>query len=187
MSYPRTTPRLLPAAGFLAVVAVLSWCLAALSGWITRGQLLHEASSQVALLREQSPLWQWTLRRPSDLVAGRVFGAAALVASPLGLEITSRDGTPFELGLPLANPVDLAHWPLLRLELRSDRGGSLGLIYQSQSSTAPCSADHAAAIPTGATQAVIDLRALAWRSGDGQACPPPTVVAYMLRQRHTQP
>jgi len=187
LSYPRTTPRLLPAAGFLAVVAVLSWCLAALSGWVTRGQLLHEASNQVALLREQAPLWQWTLRRPSDLVAGRVFGTATLVASPLGLEITSRGGTPFELGLPLANPVDLAHWPLLRLDLRSDHGGSLGLIYQSQPSAAPCSADHAAAIPTGAAQAVIDLRTLAWRSGAGQACPPPAVVAYMLRLRVTLP
>jgi hypothetical protein len=155
--------------------------MAALSGWITRGQLVHEAARSVSLLRDGVPLWQWNLHRSSDLVASRVFGSADLAGAPDGLAITSRNGTPFEIGLPLAGPVDLAHWPLLRLDLRSDHAGVLGLIYQPWESAGACTADHAATISPDTNPTVIDLRNLAWQSADGHACSPPGVVAYMLR------
>lgn len=187
MSAPRATFRLLPVAGFLAAVAVLLWCMAALSGWITRGQLIHQASQDVATLRGGGPLGQWQLRRPSDLVAGRVFGAADLKVKPRGLIITSRDGTPFEVGLPLAGPVDLMHWPLLRLDLQSSREGVLGLSYQPLESEAACSAEHAATISPTTASLSIDVRNLTWRTVDGAPCDAPDVVAYMLRLRPTIP
>lgn len=163
------------------------WCLAALSGWITRGQLVHEASKNVSLLRSGAPLWQWTLHQPSDLVAGRVFGSADIAAATDGLTIVSRDGTPFEMGLPLAGPVDLAHWPLLRLAMQSDHGGMLDLVYQPLESAGPCTAHHAATVSKGKAQLDIDLHDLAWRSIDGRTCQSPDVVAYMLRLRVTVP
>lgn len=161
--------------------------MAALSGWITRGQLIHQASQDVATLRGGGPPWQWQLRSPSDLVAGRVFGAADLKVKPQGLIITSRDGTPFEVGLPLAGPVDLMHWPLLRLELQSSREGVLGLSYQPLESESACSAEHAATISTTTASLSIDVRNLAWRTVDGSPCDAPDVVAYMLRLRPTIP
>ncbi|MDR3446598.1 CPBP family glutamic-type intramembrane protease [Dyella sp.] len=141
----------------------------------------------MSLLRSGAPLWQWTLHQPSDLVAGRVFGSADLTATTDGLTIVSRDGTPFEMGLPLAGPVDLAHWPLLRLAMQSDHGGVVDLIYQPLESAEPCSAHHAATVSRDKTQLAIDLRDLAWRSADGRTCRPPGVVAYMLRLRVTLP
>jgi hypothetical protein len=182
-----STLRLLPVAGFLAAVAVLLWCMAALSGWITRGQLIHQASHDVATLRAGRPLWEWRLRYPSDLVASRVFGAAELAATPDGLVITSRDGTPFEVGLPLAGPIDLAHWPVLRIDVQGNREGVLDVSYQPTESGTPCSADRAAMISTKTASLSIDLASQAWRAIDGAPCGAPDVVAYLLRLRVTIP
>jgi len=187
LSVPRATLRLLPVAGFLAAVAVLMWCMGALSGWITRGQLIHQASHDVSTLRGGRSPWQWQLRRPSDLVASRVFGAADLTATPAGLVITSRDGTAFEVGLPLAAPVDLAHWPLLRIDMQGNRDGVLGLIYQPIESGAACSADRAANVSRNTVSLSIDLANLSWRTVDGAPCRAPDVVVYMLRLRVTIP
>ncbi|WP_109127181.1 CPBP family glutamic-type intramembrane protease [Dyella sp. C11] len=161
--------------------------MAALSGWITRGQLIHEASERVATLRSTGPLWHWHLRRESDVVASRVFGAADLAVVPDGLEITSRDGTPFEIGLPLVGPVDLGRWPLLRLAMHGNKSGALGLIYQPAETNLPCSADGVASLPTGDTPVTIDLRKLHWHTSDGAPCAAPAVVAYMLRLRVSLP
>ena len=187
MSSVRPTQQLLPVAGFLAAVAVLLWCMGALSGWITRGQLLHQASHDVATLRAGKPLWQWHLRHPSDLVAGRVFGAADLTATTDGLAITSRDGTPFEVGLPLAVPADLAHWSLVSIAMQGNRGGVLDLSYQPAEAGTPCSADRAALVPTNKTPLSIDLARQAWRNIDGTPCRAPDVVAYLWRLRVTMP
>jgi Type II CAAX prenyl endopeptidase Rce1-like len=91
------------------------------------------------------------------------------------------------MGLPLAGPVDLAHWPLLRLAMQSNHGGVLDLIYQPLESAGPCTAHHAATVSKGKAQLDIDLHDLAWRSIDGHTCQPPGVVAYMLRLRVTVP
>lgn len=183
MSAARASLRLLPIAGFLAAVAVLLWCMGTLSGWITRGQLLHQAGERVAALRDGQALWQWPLRKASDLVAGRVFGVADLATTADGLSITSRDGTPFEIGLPLATPVDLAHWPLLRVTSQAEREGVLGVMYQPTDKSPPCLVEHAAALPANASTISVDLAGLSWRHTDGTPCPPPGVVSYLLRLR----
>lgn len=187
MSASRTASPLLAAAGFLAAVAVLLWCMAGLANWITRGQLIHQASKTAATLRDSQPPWQWKLRAPSDLVAGRVFGDATVSATTVGLRITSRDGTPFELGLPLPAPIDLAHWPLLRVDARGSGPGLIGLRYQSIESAIACSAERAASLSPEAAPPPIDLQALGWRAPDGETCSPPGVVAYMLRLRVSMP
>ncbi|AIF47873.1 CPBP family intramembrane glutamic endopeptidase [Dyella japonica] len=187
MSTPRHASPLLAAAGFLAAVAVLLWCMAGLSRWITGGQLIHEAGQRASTLRAGEPPWQWTLRRPSDLVASRVFGHAKLGITPDGLEITSLDGSSFELGLPLAAPVDLAHWPLLHIDMQASHAGTMGLRYQSRESSTACLADPAAPMSSGTTSLSIDLQALDWHTAQGEACPPPGVVAYMLRLSMTLP
>lgn len=187
MSTPHAIRRIATAVGFLLAAAVLFWAMAALSAWITRGQLLRDARHQWATLREGQPLWQWPLRYPSDLVAGRVFGQADVARDGSGLRFTSRDGSPFELGLPLTGPVDLRHWPLLRLQLQSSTDGLLGLSYQADESSDACVATDARRISPGVTELLIDLRALNWHSAQGAGCQPPDVVTYMLRLRPQLP
>lgn len=163
------------------------WSMAGLSAWITRGKLLRDASQELTTLREGQPLWQWTLSNPSDLVAGRAFGQADVASDANGLRFTSRDGSPFELGLPLSGPVDLRHWPLLRLHLQSSAHGVLGLSYQANELSETCAAFDAIALSPGITERLIDLRALNWRTTMGASCQLPAAVSYMLRLRPQLP
>jgi hypothetical protein len=175
--------RLATAAGFLLAAVALLWLMAGLSAWITREKLLRDARQELTALREGQPLWQWTLSHPGDLVAGRAFGQADIASDADGLRFTSRDGSPFELGLPLSGPVDLRHWPLLRLHLHSSADGLLGLSYQATESSEACVAIDAVPVTPGLTEQLIDLRTLSWRAANGASCQPPTVVTYMLRLR----
>ncbi|WP_201312910.1 CPBP family intramembrane glutamic endopeptidase [Dyella sp. EPa41] len=166
----------------LAMIAAL-WLMALLSAWITRARLVQDARQELAALREGQPLWQWRLRSPTDLVASRVFGSATVTHGAEALRITSHDGTPFELGLPLESPIDAAHWPRLELRLHSSVAGSLGLSYQAGESGPACVATNVAAIGSGQTRLSVDLSTVTWRTGTGATCSAPGVVAYMLRLR----
>ncbi len=168
-------------------VGFMLWALAALSAWITREQLLQDAGHELAALHNGEPLWAWRLRRPGDLVAGRVFGRAEVARDGDALRFRSHDGSAFELGLPIARPVDLRHWPLLRLQLQSSAAGLLGLSYQATEFSPPCVAEDASRLATGNHEQWIDVRTLRWQAADGRPCPPPGVVAYMLRLRPQLP
>lgn len=167
--------------GFLLTVAATLWGMAALSAWLTREHLSARAANTWSALREGRPLWQWPLQRPEDLVARRVFGAVELARTPLGLRITSLDGSPFELGLPLPEPVDLAHWPLLQLRAHSTAPGTLHVRYQASESAPACQTDQPLPLLAGAQPAPLNLGELTWHSTQGAACQPPANVAYMLR------
>lgn len=168
-------------AGFAVALLLLLQGMATLSGWVTRDQLVHDAREALATLHNGEPRWHWRLEQRSDLVARRVFGAADLHAEPDGLRITSQDGRPFELGLPVVEPIDLAHWPMLRLTMRSDTAGVVGLVYQASESGIACRAAHAAHFAPADTSLTIDLRAAAWQGDTGGPCQPPGVISYMLR------
>ncbi len=171
------------AAGFALAVVALLWLMALLSSWITRARLVQDAQQELTALRDGHPLWQWHPRAPTDLVAHRVFGAATVTRGPHALRITSHDGTPFELGLPLDGPVDTTHWPLLQLQLQSSAAGSLSLSYQASESSPACLAADAARITPGETALSVDLSKIPWHTITGSACDAPDVVAYMLRLR----
>ncbi len=170
-------------AGFALAVIALLWLMAFLSSWITRARLVQDAQQELTALHGGQPLWQWHLRAPTDLVASRVFGAATVTRGPDALRITSHDGSPFELGLPLDSPIDAAHWPRLQLQLRSSATGSLALSYQASESSPACIAVDAARITPDETRLSVDMSKASWRTVTGSACEAPGVVTYMLRLR----
>lgn len=167
----------------MLAAVLLSFGLRALAGFVVETRLRHDAERELDALQKGEPLWRWTLRQPRDLVAGRPFGNATADGTASGLRLTSRDGQPFEVGLPVMQPLDLAHWPLLRLDMPViERAGALSLIVQSRPGEAVCSS-AGLAIPAHGDGFTIDLRGLAWKRENGEACPPPGVVTYMLRLR----
>jgi hypothetical protein len=165
----------------IAVCMALSWFAA----HITANRLLDQANQQLARVEIHEPLWQWRLRKPRDVIAGRAFGHAAVTGEDDALHIVSQDGTPFELGLPVADTLDLAHWPILQLQLQSSAPGTLGLIWGS-GLTPTCLAKVASKLPPDTRTLRIDLRGLAWQSVDSSHCPAPS-VARMLRLTATIP
>jgi len=178
--------RLLPAvraAGFVLAAALLLLGLRALAGWMVENHLRHEAGRELHALQAGEPLWRWSLRQPRDLVAGRAFGNATVRGGATGLKVSSRDGKTFELGLPVMQPMDLAHWPQLWLVMRGSKTAQLSLVVQPQAQAPACVAETDA-IPAGdAATFVFDLRKLDWRHADSSACALPATVAYLFRLR----
>lgn len=156
-------------AGYV-LAAIAAWVLL---GWfatlITGDRLLDQAQRQLARVEAGQPLWQWQLRKPHDLIAGRAFGHATVARDDDSLRITSEDGTPFELGLPIAWSLDLRHWPILQLELQSSTAGALGLIWQDGKAPA-CLAIAAHTLTPGIRSLRIDLRSLDWKNAAEGSC-----------------
>lgn len=161
-------------------MALLLFGLRQLASGLAGSQLRHESEWMRATVQGGHPLWQWQLRKPDDLIAGRAFGAADVHQDTNGLSITSRDGTPFELGMPLAHAVDLQHWPLLRIQGNSGATGTLGLVWQ-DAGTDACRTDGID-LPAGKLDLSIDLRTLSSR----QPCAALS-TAWMLRLRPQLP
>ncbi|SFS14710.1 CAAX protease self-immunity [Dyella sp. OK004] len=175
------------AAGFALAVVLLMLALQMLSARVTQAHLQHEAERRLYALQNREPLWSWSLRRPRDLVAGHPFGAATAARDGSQLLVTSHDGSAYDLGLPVMQPIDLVHWPLLRLRAESSADGTLGLVVQASVESPTCVAASAAALHQGIAELTIDLRNLAWRSADGGVCAPPGILRHMLRLRPQLP
>ena len=182
MSLGARLPAAIRAAGFVLAAALLLLGLRALAGWMVESQLRHVAERELHALQSGEPLWRWDLQHPRDLVAGHPFGDATASASGDGLRVSSRGGQPFELGLPVMQPLDLAHWPLLRLAMRGGKAGELSVVVQAHAGEPACAA-KVGALPANAGTLSIDLRKLGWRHEDGSSCALPSIVTYLLRLR----
>jgi hypothetical protein len=172
--------QLIELAGFALLVVGCLQALPWLSTRLTAHHLQQRAAERLDRLRHGSALWQWQPRQPPDLIAGRAFGKARLEARQTGLRATSFDGSPFELGLRLEQPIDLHHWPRLRLHIDSDRGGQLGLLTASATDQSVCRTSLGTVLAAGVQQAIIDARSQDWRDARGQACQPARAIG-MLR------
>ncbi|RDS86382.1 CPBP family intramembrane glutamic endopeptidase [Dyella psychrodurans] len=162
----------------VVIYVALGW----LAARITGAHLLDQAQSQLARVENHEPLWEWRLRKPRDLIASRAFGNAKVVSDDDALRIASVDGTPFELGLPIAWSLDLAHWPVLQLELQSSAPGTLGLVWQGPDNSPACLALAASPLTPDTRALRIDLRDLVWHAADDGRCPAPG-IAQLLRLR----
>ena len=168
-------------AGYVLVAVMVCIALGWMAARITGAQLLNQAQQQLASMEAGQPLWRWSLRKPHDLIAGRAFGHATVAREDDALLITSGDGTPFELGLPIAWSLDLQHWPILRLQLQASAAGTLGLVWQDGQAPA-CLVPAAHALTPDMRELRIDLRSLDWRSAGQGGCAAPG-IAQMLRLR----
>jgi hypothetical protein len=167
------------ATAWLLAVVVALLAFRALASALTARHLAQEARSEVALLRAGQPLWRWRFLRPDDFVAGRAFGQASMRAVDGGVEVTSLDGTAFELGLPIARGLDLVHWPLLRLDRTTPHPVTLEVVWQMTGRPACLSAP----IAWRNARLEVDLRSI----GTTAAACAPVNRADMFRLRITMP
>ncbi|RUL72453.1 CPBP family glutamic-type intramembrane protease [Dyella choica] len=181
MSENRRLQTALTCAGYVLVAVVVCLALGRLAAHLTATQLLDQAQQQLARVQADQPLWQWQLRKPRDLIAGRAFGNARVASDDGSLRISSNDGAPFELGLPIAWSLDLRHWPILQLQLQSSAPGKLGLVWQGSQAPA-CVVLVAHALTPDTNSLRIDLRDLSWTGAEQAACAKPG-IAQMLRLR----
>jgi hypothetical protein len=173
------------AAAYLAAAIIMCIGLGTLAARITAAHLQIQAQSQLSRLQANQPIWTWRFRRSRDLIAGHAFGSATVAANDDALIVTSTNGTPFELGVPIAWSLDLAHWPVLQLELKSSDRAQLGLVV-TDTSGVPCLAMGAGTLTPDTSSLRLDLRGLVWKTASGTSCSAPGVV-QMLRLRIDAP
>ncbi|MBU6248821.1 MAG: CPBP family intramembrane metalloprotease [Xanthomonadaceae bacterium] len=171
--------RLARAAGLLACTAVALLAFRWLAAELVAVHLAHAAGRVEQALQQGQPRWQWLPRKRRDLVAGRVFGNGRVRPAPGGLTITSTGPDPFELGFPVAQRLDLVHWPLLILRSEGRATARVGVVWADGRGRACLT--PARPWPTG-TPLRIDLRQLDAVDPRGQPCLLP-LAATMLRLR----
>lgn len=139
---------------FIALVAAT----VAFLPWLAHRQLYAhlraQAAHELALFAAGQSPWQWRFDEPEDIVAGRVFGAREISFDQDGLHVLS-DGQPFEVGLPLARPLDLSRFPLLHIDA-STQGSAVLRIVVRRTLDAP--EVLGSATPIGDSSTVLDLR-----------------------------
>ena len=89
--------------------------------------LREEAAHALALEAAGKSPWQWRFRDSEDIVAGRVFGAGNFSFDAEGLRVRSA-GAPFEVGLPVARPVDLRRFPIFHIAASADAPATFRII-----------------------------------------------------------
>ncbi len=165
-------------AGWLLAVVISLLAFRLIASALTAQYLAQQARSELARLQAGQPLWQWTFSTTEDLVAGRAFGPAEVQAVDGGLRVSSRDGMPFELGLPIGRGLDLMHWPILRLDRDDGEPVTLRVVWQATGAAACIGAP----IVWSEAHLDVDLRVVhAAVSGSGPCMP--AMNAGMLRLR----
>jgi membrane protease YdiL (CAAX protease family) len=158
----------------VVVLAATLWGLQVIAQHELDAHLRDAAAHALALNASGQTPYHWQFRGSGDIVAGRVFGAAAVAFHDNELEVRSGGGT-FEVGLPLSWPIDLQRFPQLHIDAAADVPTTVTIVAR-ETLTAPEAAT--AALPLG--NGILDLSTLAWTPAR-----PPT--AAMLRLRFAMP
>ncbi|HEY4143619.1 type II CAAX endopeptidase family protein [Pinirhizobacter sp.] len=177
-----TSRRVLAAALFVAAAALALTLLPGLSTWLTWRELAQTAQADAASWNRQASPWHWTVRRPEDLVAGRVFGEVRQAMSPDGLVLRSEESTPFEMGLPLARTADLIHAGRLHILMKPESPVAVQLVVRER-------LDGPAFVSgpvIGATDLALDTPSLSW-TADGHPSMAPTRAAMLRLRLQLQP
>ena len=168
-------------ASLLALAALaIALALLLLGNALTRREVrLQGDAAWTTWQRGDSP-WQWPLRSPRDVVAGRLFGAGHLQAGHAALQLHFIGGDA-QLGLPLAHAAALTAAPLLRLHWRdASQSLPLTLLLRPQLDAPACTA-AAGVLPAGSGVRTLDLTRLPWNS-EGHAAAMPARAAMLRLQ-----
>jgi hypothetical protein len=158
----------------MAVLAIASCLLLPLlAARVVRGAMERSGAMDRAAYASGTSPWSWRFRDANDLVAGKVFGDAAIKSSEQGLIVAPTRSGRGELGFPLTRQADLSRLNLLRLDA-SAPAGQFSIVVRPTLSAPLVRADL-----TGLA-APIRLDQLTWRDATGATVAAPRRAA-MLR------
>ncbi|MEO8803001.1 MAG: CPBP family glutamic-type intramembrane protease [Rudaea sp.] len=165
-------------AGAVLIVAS-AWLLNRFAQYqVTHWLSEHSGHALVMAATGDTP-YRWNLRRPADIVAGRVFGAKDFSFSDDTLNIRS-NGEPFEVGMPLLQAVDLQRFPRLRIDAECDVPISVGVVVR-QRLDSPQSDSAMTLVMPGRHTSAIDLSDLRWTGNLTPGAAPQRAAMLRLR------
>jgi len=175
--------RFLIAAACAALLVATAWLLDRFAREQFTAHLRDQAALALALAAQGETPYRWHFDSPDSIIAGRVFDAADFRFE--NGELVVRSGAaPFDVGLPLTRPIDLALFPQLHIATSADGPASLRVVVYDSMQAQEKVLDSAAAGP-GVGAGDIDLAAPNWRAA-GLATDAPRVAA-VLRLRIVAP
>src|SRR5690349_24505445 len=175
--------RTLLAAAYAALILSSAWLLDRFAQQQLTAHLRDEAAHALALAARGDTPYRWRFDDAESIVAGRAFGAAQFRFA--GGELVARSsGAPFDVGIVLRRPVDLALFPQLQIVASADGPVQLEVVVY-QTMDAHERVLDATALLRGTDAPPIDLAANAWKEG-GKAAVAPRVAA-VLRLRFRMP
>lgn len=164
----------------MAALAVAAcFVLPLLAAWVVRGALEDGGAADRAAYAAGTSPWSWRFADTEDIVAGKVFGDAAIKADASGLIVTPKRTGRGELGFPLSRQADLRRLNLLRLDAISQTG-DISLVVR------PTLADPLVRADLPGLARPIRLDQMAWHDATGKPVAPPERAA-MLRLAFTLP
>jgi len=175
--------RILLAAAYAALIMSSAWLLDRFAQQQLTAHLRDEAAHALALAARGDTPYRWRFDDAESIVAGRAFGAAQFRFA--GGELVARSsGAPFDVGIVLRRPVDLALFPQLQIVASADGPVQLEVVVYQRMDAHERVLD-ATALLRGTDAPPIDLAANAWKEG-GKAAVAPRVAA-VLRLRFRMP
>ena len=115
----RPLRRILLAAAGAALLVASAWLLDLFAQQQLTAHLRDQAAHALALAARGDTPYRWQFGDPDSIIAGRVFGATDF-RFEAGETVVRSDGEPFDIGVPLSRPIDIARFPQLHIAATAD-------------------------------------------------------------------
>jgi len=170
---PDTTWRVPASAiAFTLLIGTTLWALDRLARHEFTIHLRDQAARALAVAATGATPYEWRFHTADDIVAGHPFGNAAFAFADGVLQVRgARD--PFEIGLPLARPVDLQRFPQFRIALESESPGEVRVVTRTRLDSSENISEPIAFGP-GRHDLIHDIGSLA-----GPSAIPPAAIARL--------
>lgn len=143
--------------------------------------LRDQSARALALAASGDTPYEWRFRTADDIIAGHPFGSSnfAFVDGSLRLR---PDGDSFEVGLPLARPVDLRYFPQLHIVFDAESAGQVRVVMRERLQS-PEIVSAPIAFAQGHLDVTHELGRLSWTGGNAETAVRLPEQAAMLRLR----
>ena len=163
----------------IVVAVALFALLPQLAARAVRGAIERDSAAERARFDAGASPWSWRFRHADDVVAGQAFGGATLDAGADGLTVRATDGSPAEVGFPLARTADIRRIDELHLRAHASVPVAASVSVR-EAFDEPMRHAAIGVLGPDAPDLTVRLPALAWHDDAGKAVPAPRRAA-MLR------
>jgi len=172
-------------AAFVALAGITLWLLDQFARHEFSAHLRDQAAHALALAASGGTPFDWRFRTADDLVAGHPFGTDDFEFADGSLRLQLNSGS-FEVGLPLARPLDLQHFLRAHVAFDAELAGELRFVMR-ETLQSPETISEPIAFSPGNFDATYELGRLGWTLGNQRAAVALPERAAMLRLRYSAP
>lgn len=170
-------------AAFVALASITLWLLDQFARHEFSVHLRDQAARALALAASGGTPFDWRFRTADDLVAGHPFGTEDFEFADGALRLQLNSSS-FEVGLPLARPLDLQHFPRVHAAFDTKLAGELRFVMR-ETLQSPETISEPIAFSPGSFDETYELGKLTWTLGNQAAAVALPDRAAMLRLRYS--